>query len=118
MGTRRYASPSRCCPWQATVYCDLRLARVTNLRGRFKKLLFGALGKDPEAVVVTFLSGDPDRAQKMFDEVRRLEPARRHYAISAPGATVENSIPYHSARQLRRAFRRLRIGLAPVLFDG
>jgi len=41
--------------------------------------LFKLLGKDPEAVVVTFLSGEEPLAGAMLDEVRRLVPDRRHF---------------------------------------
>ena len=71
---------------------------------RIKRWLFGLLGKDPEAVVVTFHTGDPELCRRMEEEVRRLVPGRRHFA-----ATPENW------PELRRQLRRHRIGLAPVL---
>ena len=74
------------------------------LKQRIKRWLFGLLGKDPEAVVVTFHSGDPELCRRMEEEVRRLVPDRRHFA-----ATPENW------PELRRELRRYRIGLAPVL---
>jgi ribosomal protein S18 acetylase RimI-like enzyme/glycosyltransferase involved in cell wall biosynthesis len=77
------------------------------VRNRFKKLLFGLLGKDPEAVVVSFLTGDEAAARSMAEEIRRLEPDRRHFEVREG-----------SYSELRRRFRHYRIGIAPVLFDG
>ena len=93
-------------------------------RVSWKQALFGLLGKDPEAVVVSFASGDCKLVRKMAEEVRTLEPNRRHYLvcldepIEVAGITclvVSSRDPYPEAR---RALRRSRIGLAPVLFDG
>jgi ribosomal-protein-alanine acetyltransferase len=80
-----------------------------------KRLLFQLLGKDPEAVVVSFCSGPRDLAIRMVDEVRRLVPEREHYAVAeydVPG--VKCVRPEDARRQLRRT----RIGLAPTLFTG
>ncbi len=90
----------------------------------WKHALFGLLGKDAEAVVVSFASGDRALTRKMAEEVLGLEPSRRHYLIcldepiKVAGITcivVSSRDPYLEAR---KALRRLRIGLAPVLFDG
>ena len=90
----------------------------------WKQTLFGLLGKDAEAVVVSFASGNRELVQKMAEEIRRLEPHRRHYlicldeSIEIAGITcivVSSRDPY---LEVRRALRRFRIGLAPVLFDG
>jgi ribosomal protein S18 acetylase RimI-like enzyme len=70
-----------------------------------KHRLFRILGKDPEAVIVSFRAGDPALADAMCAEIRRLEPSRRHFEV-----TLEE------AAAVRRNFRRYRIGLAPVLF--
>lgn len=70
-----------------------------------KTRLFRALGKDPEAVIVSFRSGDPALADAMCAEIRRLEPARRHFEV-----TLEE------AATVKQKFRSYRIGLAPVLF--
>ena len=76
-----------------------------------KRLLFRLLRKDPDAIVVSFLSGDPALASRMADEVRRLEPARRHFTVAPrPGSA------WQIWRALRREFSGFRIGLAPVLF--
>ena len=73
------------------------------------------LGKDPEAVVVTFATGDPELAQRMFVEIQQLEPAWRHFLVR-PEEVSANSA-WGAYRQLRKRFRVYRIGLAPVLFE-
>jgi polysaccharide biosynthesis protein PslH len=80
------------------------------LRAAFKKFIFRILGKDPEAVVVSFATGDPLLAARMFAEIQALEPRRRHILVRP-----EEASSYRSARRLLRGYR---IGLAPVLFDG
>lgn len=87
-----------------------------GMRQRFKRLLFGLAGKEPEAVVVSFLSGEPARAAKMAEEVRGLVADRRHFSVSP--AEFASASAWSIYLQLRRRFRRYRIGLAPVLFDG
>ena len=76
------------------------------MKQRLKRWIFRLLGKDPEAVVVTFYSGPSALCQRMAEEVRSLEPARRHFI-----ATEENW------PELRKTLRRYRIGLAPVLLS-
>ena len=63
-----------------------------------KRFLFALLGKDPEAVVVSFWSGQDDLALRMIREVLELIPDRRHYVVSVgpapevPGSTrIESS---------------------------
>lgn len=78
-----------------------------------KHLLFRLIGKDPEAVVVSFCSGPRDLALRMVDEVRRLVPDREHFAVAeydVPGVTCIHP------RDLPGPLRRKRIGLAPTLF--
>ncbi len=75
-----------------------------SLKQRLKQWIFRLLGKDPEAVVVTFCSGDAALCQRMADEVRALVPDRRHFI-----ATDENW------PAVRRELRKCRIGLAPVM---
>ena len=75
-----------------------------------KRLLFGLLRKNPEAVVVSFASGPPELAARMFEEVQHLVPDRRHFLIT-PGE-------FQGYGQLRARFRPYRIALAPVLFAG
>jgi glycosyltransferase involved in cell wall biosynthesis len=90
-----------------------------------KRLIFGLLGKDPKAVVVvSFWTGQDALVLKMIEEIRALLPAREHYVVSigrapAPdGCVCVELKPGDPYLQLRRALRRKRIGLAPVLFDG
>ena len=68
-----------------------------------KQWIFRLLGKGPEAVVVTFCTGDPELCRRMAEEVRSLVPDRRHFV-----ATEENW------PELRRELKPYRIGLAPV----
>lgn len=80
-----------------------------------KRLIFRALGKDPEAVVVSFCSGPPELAAKMIAEVRALVPGREHFAVT--------DHPIEGVRCIRPAelpgpLKRKRIGLAPVLMTG
>jgi glycosyltransferase involved in cell wall biosynthesis len=77
---------------------------VGGVKQRLKRWIFGLLGKDPEAVVVTFCSGDDELCRRMSQEVQRLVPDRRHFMV-----TAENW------PEMRRRLRRYRIGLAPVL---
>src|SRR5438876_2505966 len=77
---------------------------------RLKRWIFALLGKDPEAVVVGFWSGEDSLVLKMIEEIRTLVPDRRHYVVK-----LEPGVQY---LQVRRAFRHQRIGLAVVLFDG
>jgi glycosyltransferase involved in cell wall biosynthesis len=99
------------------------------VKEKLKSLLFGLLRKDPEAVVVSFWSGEDRLAQKMVEEVRQLVPERRHFVVAKPGAapvlpsevTLVEVSPgswFHVYRELRQRFRRYRIGLAPVLMAG
>jgi ribosomal protein S18 acetylase RimI-like enzyme len=80
------------------------------LRAALKKVIFRILGKNPEAIVVSFGTGDPELARRMFDEIQVLEPERRHIFVRP-----EEAGSYRSVRRLLRGYR---IGLAPVLFDG
>ncbi|MGC8792141.1 MAG: GNAT family N-acetyltransferase [Bryobacteraceae bacterium] len=97
------------------------------MKQRIKRIVFGLLGKDPEAVVVSFLTGEAGLASAMLDEVLRLLPDRRHFAVALeaaperPGVTplkLEPGSAWELWRQLRRLFRGYRIGMAPVLFAG
>jgi glycosyltransferase involved in cell wall biosynthesis len=74
------------------------------MKQRLKRRLFGLLGKDPEAVVVTFATGDAELCRRMAEEVRELIPGRRHFLAT------EANWP-----ELRRELRHYRIGLAPVM---
>jgi len=85
-------------------------------RERLKKLVFRLLGKDPEAVVVCFATGNPELSEKMSAEIRDLLPDRQHIVIR-PDELKPASI-FGLFLQVRRRLGRKRIGLAPVLFDG
>lgn len=74
------------------------------MKQRVKQWLFRLLGKDPEAVVVTFETGDPALCRRMHDEVKTLVPGRRHFYVT-PGNWPE----------IRRTLKKYRIGLAPVM---
>ncbi len=83
-----------------------------SLKQRLKQLIFGLLGKDPEGVVVTFLSGEESLARRMEAEVRELLPNRLHYSVHwTPASAGERWL------ELRRLFRGKRIAMAPVLFS-
>jgi ribosomal protein S18 acetylase RimI-like enzyme len=82
------------------------LAGLDPVKTRIKNWLFRLLGKDPEAVVVSFCSGEESLARAMREEIQRLEPGRRHFQVHA-------GEPF---RSIRKRFRGYRIGLAPVLF--
>lgn len=95
------------------------------MKQRLKRLLFGLLGKDPDAVVLSFLTGDLRHAAAMLAELMRLLPDRRHFAITfeeafeQPGVTVIRFKPgsaWDLFRRLRRLFRPYRVGMAAVLF--
>lgn len=77
------------------------------MKQALKRWIFRLLGKDPEAVVVCFCTGDRELCRRMVEEVRSLVTGRRHFV-----ATGENW------PALRRELKRYRIGLAPVLLDG
>jgi polysaccharide biosynthesis protein PslH len=76
------------------------------VKTQIKRWLFRLLGKDPEAVIVSFCSGEEHLARAMCEEIQRLEPGRRHFQV----------VPGESFRAIRQRFRGYRIGLAPVLF--
>jgi glycosyltransferase involved in cell wall biosynthesis len=91
---------------------------------RLKRFIFALLGKDPEAVVVSFWTGPDALVLKMIEEIRALVPDREHYVVAiGPGATPPGCIrielePGDLYPRLRHALGRKRIGLAPVLFSG
>src|SRR5712691_10071588 len=92
--------------------------------GRLKRFVFALLGKDPEAVVVSFWTGPDALVLKMIEEIRELVPDRQHYVVAiGPGPTPPGCIrielePGNLYLHLRAALRRKRIALAPVLFSG
>ncbi|MBI1896817.1 MAG: GNAT family N-acetyltransferase [Acidobacteria bacterium] len=86
-----------------------------GLKQTLKRSAFAVLGKDPEAVVVTFLSGPDDLAVRMLEEVRGLVPGREHFAVSLAPRPIPG-VKCLTVAEARRVLRRKRIGLAPVLF--
>ena len=78
---------------------------------RLKLLFFRFLGKEPEAVVVTFATGAPELVRKIEEEIGKLEPGRRHFTVQMRAGSA-----WQIYLQLRREFRHHRIGIAPVLF--
>lgn len=79
-----------------------------------KSALWKLLGKDAEAVVVSFLSGPEPLARAMLQEVRSLVPDREHYAVTE--LRIEGVACIRPA-ELPGPLRRKRIGLAPTLFS-
>ncbi|HMC61334.1 MAG TPA: hypothetical protein VKJ01_19245, partial [Candidatus Solibacter sp.] len=80
---------------------------VGAVKLRLKHWIFGFLGKGPEAVVVTFCTGDPELCRRMAEEIRGLVPDRRHFVVT-PANWPE----------IRRELKRYRVGLAPVMLTG
>jgi polysaccharide biosynthesis protein PslH len=85
------------------------------VKAALKQFIFRLLGKDPDAIVVSFASGDPERAQRMFAEIQRLVPDRRHFLVKPADFDGHSTLKIY--RQLRRRFRAYRIGQAPLLLD-
>lgn len=83
------------------------------MKSALKQFIFGLLGKDPEAVVVSFATGDAELARRMYEEIRKLEPSRRHFLVTPEELTSGGTLATYW--QLRRRLRAYRIGLAPVL---
>ena len=95
-----------------------------GLAAPLKRFVFALLGKDPDAVVVSFWTGPDALVLKMIEEIRQLVPDRQHYvAAIGPGPTPTGCIrielgPIDTYLHLCAALGRKRIGLAPVLFSG
>jgi polysaccharide biosynthesis protein PslH len=85
------------------------------VKAALKKFIFKLLGKDPEAIVVTFATGDPELVQRMFTEIQALVPDRRHFLVELAEFQTDSTI--HIYWHLRKRFRRFRIGLVPILLD-
>ncbi len=82
------------------------------MKQQIKSVLFRLLGKDPEAVVVSFATGPEEQVRRMVEETRRMIPDRRHFLVGA-----DFSIAGVQAISLVE-LRRYRIGMAAVYFDG
>ena len=52
------------------------------MKKRLKRWSLILRGKDPEAVIVSFRTGDARLADAMCEEIRTLEPTRRHIEVS------------------------------------
>lgn len=78
-----------------------------------KRLLFHALGLDPESVVVVLRSGDPALAARMAETVLSLVPGRR--VLDFP---LEQGSSIDLALEFSRRLLGLRVALIAVLFDG
>jgi polysaccharide biosynthesis protein PslH len=85
------------------------------VRAALRQFIFRLIGRDPDAIVVSFATGDPELAQRMFAEIQDLEPGRRHFLIKPEEFSTDSSI--RICWQLRKRFRAYRIGLAPVLLE-
>jgi len=83
------------------------------MKQRLKSLLFGALGLDPEAVVVVIRSGDAARAEEMARGMRELVAGRR--IVDVP---LQQGSSIDLALSLARRLRGLRVALMATLFDG
>jgi glycosyltransferase involved in cell wall biosynthesis len=94
------------------------------MKASIKRFLFELLGKDPQAVVVSFWTGDEALVLKMIEEIRELVPDREHFVVTigekpVPSGCVHIELsPTNLYLELRRSFKRKRIGIAPVLFNG
>ena len=99
------------------------------MKEKLKSLYFRLLRKDPEAVVVSFCSGDDRMSQRMVAEIHGLVSDRSHYVVTLAGHRP--AVPPQSTlielepgnwwtlyRQLKKRLRAKRVALAPVLFDG
>ena len=83
------------------------------MRRAVKQFIFRFIGKHPDAIVVSFATGDPELVRRMHAEIQALEPERSHFLV-----TPEELLPGGTLRtywQLRKRFRAYRIGLAPLL---
>jgi ribosomal protein S18 acetylase RimI-like enzyme/glycosyltransferase involved in cell wall biosynthesis len=85
------------------------------VRAALKQFIFRLLGKDPEAVVVSFATGDPELAQRMFAEIQRLVPDRRHFLVEPREFRAKS--PLRIYWQIRKRFRAYRIGQVALLLD-
>jgi polysaccharide biosynthesis protein PslH len=92
------------------------------MKASIKRFLFGLLGKDPEAILVSFWTGEDSLVLKMIEEIRNLVPNREHYVVTigpkpVPSGYIHIELsPDNLYLQLRYALKRKRIALAPVLF--
>lgn len=93
-----------------------------SLRQTIKIKLFRLLGKEPEAVVVSFLTGDVTQSDAMAADVRQLIPDRRHIRVGMQGANADLALKSNSTwaiySELKARLGKYRIGMAPLLLGG
>jgi len=94
----------------------------SQVKRLLKRFYFSALGKDPRGVVAVFLTGRPELCRRMVEEVREILPEYRQVTVGLEGSGADVVVEKSGAAQLhcklRRLFRRQRVVMAPVLFDG
>ena len=84
--------PGRLCRVAARGVVDSSPQGATAVKHAIKRWLFQLLDLEPEAIVVSFWSGDPARCRRMLAEVRSLLPQRRHFLVTTdPGVEAEGS---------------------------
>lgn len=92
-----------------------------SLRQTIKNRLFRLFGKEPEAVVVSFLTGDVSQSDAMAADVRRLIPDRRHIRVGMQGANADVAVKGHTTwaiySELKARLGKYRIGMAPLLLS-
>ena len=71
---------------------DVIVHRIPLSAVRAQEILISLLGKDPDAIVVSFASGDPELSERMFAEIQRLEPDRRHFLITPPSSARQSTL--------------------------
>src|SRR5580704_7852508 len=101
-------------PLQLDRHRRVRPRQLPAASTMIKRLIFALLGKDPEAVVVSFWTGPDALVLRMIEEIRGLVPDRDHYVVSigpkpAPAGCVLVELPAADLYlHLRRALRRKR----------
>ncbi|MBM3798400.1 MAG: glycosyltransferase family 4 protein, partial [Acidobacteria bacterium] len=75
--------------------------------------LWKLLGKDPDAAVVYFASGDAARVRAMYEEIHALEPGREHIVV-CQGREIDG-LPCRTWNGGPLDLGSTRIGLAPFL---
>jgi polysaccharide biosynthesis protein PslH len=78
------------------------------LKAALRQFIFRVLRKDPEAIVVSFASGDGELAEKMFAEIQQLEPGRRHTFVRCPALDSPSNAPLASGTSQASACPRTR----------
>src|SRR6185295_15760681 len=106
------------CAGGSPIVVGRRAKTVSAAPVSIKHLLYKLFGKDPDAVVVSFLSGPTPLALRMVDQIRGLVPDRSHYAVTLDDEPVEiEGVTCLRLSEAGATLRRKRIGLAPVLYS-